>query len=236
VDVRGTGVWPKQLPELTSAQRNLRDRFMARWLEVLPQRYGVIERFNHGYPLASARIGRTLEIGAGLGEHYRYEKPDGEYYAVELREELVEALRTKHPGITALVGDCQARLPFNDGFFDRILAIHVLEHLNDLPRALNEVARLLAPSGTFVTVIPCEGGLAYTLARRVSAQRVFEREFGMPYEWLIRSEHLNVPWEIESELRKRFRITDTRYFPFRVPSVSLNLVVGLTMEQLRPTA
>ena len=58
--------WPKQLPVLTDEQERVRDDFMAYWHEVLPNRYGVIERFNHGWPAKTARPGeRTLEIGAG---------------------------------------------------------------------------------------------------------------------------------------------------------------------------
>ena len=233
VDPRGTGVWPKRLPQLTDEQRRVRDQFMTRWLEVLPNRYGLIERFNHSYPLEGDATGRTLEIGAGLGEHLRYEDLSRqEYYAVELREELAEAIRERHPSVEAIVADCQERLPFNDAYFDRVLAVHVLEHLPDLPRALDEIQRVLAPGGRFHAVIPCEGGLAYSLARRVSAQRLFEKEFDMSYEWLIRSEHVNVPWEILLELRKRFRLVGSRYFPFRVRSVTLNLVIGLKLERL----
>jgi SAM-dependent methyltransferase len=207
---------------------------MARWLEFLPSRGGFIERFNHGYPASgSAAAGRTLEIGAGLGAHLRYESLERqEYYALELREELAATITERFPGVTALVADCQQRLPFEDGFFDRVLAIHVLEHLPDLPAALDEIVRVLAPDGNFVVVIPCEGGLVYSLARRVSSQRLFEREFDRDYDWYIRSEHINLPWEIESELNKRFRITESRYFPFWIPSVKLNLVIGLKMRPL----
>jgi SAM-dependent methyltransferase len=233
VDPRGTGAWPKYLPEFTDEQRRVRDAFMARWLEVLPSRYGLIERFNHTYPVEPGASGRTLEIGAGLGEHLRYEDLSRQdYHAVELRGELVEVIRERYPGVTAIAADCQERLPFDDGYFDRVLAVHVLEHLPDLPRALDEIARVLAPGGKFHAVIPCEGGLAYSVARRISAQRVFEQELGMSYEWLIRSEHVNVPWEILMELRKRFRLVHSRYFPFRVPSVALNLAIGLTLEPL----
>jgi SAM-dependent methyltransferase len=233
VDPRGTGGWPKRLPQLTDEQRRVRDQFMTRWLEVLPNRYGLIERFNHRYPLDGNTTGRTLELGAGLGEHLRYEDLSRqEYYAVELREELAEAIRDRYPSVEAIVADCQERLPFNDAYFDRVLAVHVLEHLPDLPRALDEIQRVLAPGGRFHAVIPCEGGLAYSLARRISAQRLFEKEFDMSYEWLIRSEHVNVPWEILLELRKRFRLVRSRYFPFRVRSVTPNLVIGLTLERL----
>jgi ubiquinone/menaquinone biosynthesis C-methylase UbiE len=34
-------------------------------------------------------------------------------------------------------------MPFEDGYFDRVIAIHVLEHLPDLPRALREISRLM---------------------------------------------------------------------------------------------
>lgn len=233
VDPRGTGTWPKVLPELTEEQRQIRDAFMARWLEVLPSRYGMIERFNHTYPAVADPAGRTLEIGAGLGEHLRYEDlTRQEYHAVELREELAAAMRNRYPGVNAIAADCQERLPFDEGWFDRVLAVHVLEHLPRLTDALDEIARVLAPDGRLFAVIPCEGGLAYSLARRISAQRIFEREFGMSYEWLIRTEHINVPWEIMMELRKRFRIVESSYFPLRLPLVALNLVIGLTLEPL----
>jgi SAM-dependent methyltransferase len=233
-DVRGTGSWPKRLPAFTEDEQGVRDAFMARWLEYLPRRGGFVERFNHGYPLRGGRgARRTLEIGAGLGEHIRYENLEHqEYYAVELREGLAESMGASFPTVTTLVADCQKRLPFDDGFFDRVLAIHVLEHLPDLPAALDEVARLLAFDGRFVAVIPCEGGLVYSLARRLTSQRLFEREFGRDYDWFIRYEHINLPWEIKGELEKRFRVVDARYFPFLIPSVKVNLVIGLTMHPL----
>ena len=55
-------------------------------------------------------------------------------------------------------------------------------------------------NGRFIAVIPCEGGLAYWMARRLSAQRIFERRYGTSYKWCIRSEHINVPREIRAEL------------------------------------
>lgn len=233
-DVRGTGIWPKQLPTFTEEEQRVRDAFMARWLEYLPRRGGFVERFNHGYALRSGKKARrTLEIGAGLGEHIRFETLEHQQYvAAELREELAEGLAARFPTVNVLVADCQKRLPFEDGHFDRVLAIHVLEHLPNLPAALDEVARLLAPDGEFVAVIPCEGGRVYSLARRLTSKRLFEREFGRDYDWFIRHEHINLPWEITSELTRRFRIGDSRHFPLRIPSVEVNLVIGLTMYPL----
>lgn len=222
--------WPKALPELTAEQQRVRDDFMRYWHEQLPSRYGLIERFNHGWP-ARRGHGRTLEIGAGLGEHIRWETNTRGYVAVELREEMAARLRKAHPTVEAVVADCQERLPFPDGSFDRVLAIHVLEHLPNLPAALAEIRRVLRRGGCLLVVIPCEGGLAYGLARRVSAERMFVRRYRMPYDWCIRSEHINVPAEIRAELALDFRQVASRWFPLVVPSVELNLVLGL---ELRP--
>ena len=63
------GKWPKTFPPLTVEQERIRDDFMRHWHEVLPRRYGVVERFSHGYVVDHAPPGfaRTLEVGAGLG-------------------------------------------------------------------------------------------------------------------------------------------------------------------------
>lgn len=41
------------------------------------------------------------------------------------------------------------RMPFEDGAFDAVLCVDVLEHVADLDRVLAEVARVLAPGGRF---------------------------------------------------------------------------------------
>ena len=129
--------WPKTFPSLTPEQQRISDDFMKHWHEVLPNKFGVIDRFNHSYPVthAPAAFSRTLEIGAGIGEHLKYEKltPEQEsaYHALELRENMSAAIRERFPNVQTVTGDCQARLPHPDGYFDRILAIHVLEHLGE---------------------------------------------------------------------------------------------------------
>jgi SAM-dependent methyltransferase len=229
--------WPKQLPRLTAEQKRIRDDFMCYWHEVLPRRYRALEQFNHGWPARTARPGeRTLEIGAGLGEHVEAE-PDfakEHYVAVELRPELAARVRERDPRIEVVVGDCQQRMPFEDDSFDRVLAVHVLEHLPNLPAALAEVSRVLRPSGRFVVVIPCEGGLAYSIGRRLTAERLFRRRYHMGYRWCIESEHVNRPGEILEECGRLFDVVDRSYFPLRVPSDNLNLVIGLEFAPRGP--
>jgi len=224
--------WPKKLPQLSPEQERIRDDFMRNWHEVLPNHYFIIERFNHGYAARSGLAGaKTLEIGAGLGEHLEFEAGQEEnYWAVELRGEMAEIIRRRYPQVHTIVGDCQQRLPLEDASFDRVLAIHVLEHLPDLPSAIAETRRVIKDQGRFVVLIPCEGGLAYGLARRISAQRIFERRYKVSYDWCIQSEHLNVPHEIIAELTEHFEIVERRYWPLRVPITTANLVIGLTLR------
>jgi SAM-dependent methyltransferase len=224
--------FPKTLPNLTEEQEWIRDDFMNYWHQVLPKRYGIIESFNHGYPLRSfsPQVRRTLEIGCGRGEHLRYENLSiQEYFALELRPTMAEAISRYYPEIKLVIGDCQQRSQFPDQYFERVLAIHVLEHLPDLPKALDEIKRILKPQGLFSVVIPCEGGWAYSLARNISTRRIFENRYKQSFDWLVACEHINLPQEIIPELQQRFSIIHRSFFPFLIPSINLNLCIGLTL-------
>jgi SAM-dependent methyltransferase len=221
--------WPKTVARLTDEQRYIQDDWLRRFHERLHVEHRRVLRFNHGYTARSARAGRTLEIGAGLGEHLRYEDlSTQEYHAVELRESMAAAIRRDFPSAITVVADCQKRLPYADADFDRAIAIHVLEHLPNLPVALEEIARLLKPGGVFSVVIPCEGGLGYGMGRRVTSQRAFERRYRTSYSWFIENEHVNQAHEILSELRNHFDVADITYFPSRIPLIDVNLLIGVT--------
>ncbi|WP_040615169.1 hypothetical protein [Rickettsiella grylli] len=48
--------------------------------------------------------------------------------------------------------------------------------------------------------IPCEDGWAYTLARKISGQRIFEKKYKQSYRWFIEREQVNVPTELSKKL------------------------------------
>lgn len=225
--------WPKTVPPLDDEQRRISDDFMRAWHEELPAKYGRIERFNHGYPLEflpeKPRF-RTIEIGAGIGAHIGYEDlTRQEYHAVEIRQNMIDELKRRFPQVHAVKADCQDRLPFEDGYFDRAVVVHVLEHLPDLPRCLDEIRRVLRPGALFSIVIPCDPGLIYELCRKISAERLFKRRYGLPYGWLIRREHINTPKEILHLLNERFEEVERTYFPLAfLPAVNANLRIGAT--------
>lgn len=226
--------WPKKLPEFTPEQKRIRSEFMECWHEVLPAKYGILEKFNHGFPVQEKNNTpkmKTLEIGAGLGEHINYENlSDQEYFAVELRGNMAKRISIKYPAVNVVIGDAQ-NLPFKSDYFDRVLAIHVLEHLPDLPCAIHEVNRVLKKNrgAQFCALIPLEGSFVYSFTRNISARRIFEKRFKQSYDWVIKSEHINLPDEIFIELKKFFNVKKIKYFPFNVPLKAINLCIGIIM-------
>jgi len=226
------GKWPKKIPELSEKQKSIREDFMKYWHEVLPNKYQFVERFSQVYPVKNCRkTGRVLEIGAGLGEHISYEDLSRqEYFALELRPKMAEVIKNRFPEVKVVVSDCQKKIDFPNGYFDKILAIHILEHLPLLPATLKEVHRLLKPDGEFCVVLPCEGGFLYSLARKVTTQRIFKKRYNMKMNWLVKSEHVNEPREVAKELKKFFHVSHRSFYPFKIPAVNLNLVLGLVLK------
>lgn len=228
--------WPKSLPVLNAEQKRIREDFYNVWLTELPKRYGIVEWFNHTYALRSLKLLsapiRTLDIGAGRGEHLEYEDlSQQEYTALELRPALAQQIKERFPLAKTMVGDIQDHLEVAEGTFNRILAIHVLEHLPVLPKALDEIHRLLSPEGFFSVLIPCDPGFAYELARNISARRIFEKHYKQSYDWFIACEHINMPHEIIGQLEQQFEIVHQTYFPLFVPVTPPNLIIGMTLKR-----
>ena len=222
--------WPKQPPPLTAEQERAREAFVALWHQQLPSRYSVIERFNHGSvsKLPVKPGSRTLEVGAGLGAHGKFEDLERQdYYCLEYREEFCQSLREQFPDDHVVCGSIEERQVWPDQFFDRVVVIHVLEHLRNLPLALAEMHRLLKPDGYLDVVMPCEGTLAYSLARKISAERLFRKNFHMDYTPIIRNEHVSTLTELVQEMEPWFQTTWREYFPLPVPVAALNLVVAV---------
>ena len=69
--------WPKVLPPLTPEQKIRSDEFMKLWHEVLASkpRYGLIERFNHNFPVrhSPADFRTTLEVGIYQALRFDYD-------------------------------------------------------------------------------------------------------------------------------------------------------------------
>jgi ubiquinone/menaquinone biosynthesis C-methylase UbiE len=98
--------------------------------------------------LAKAR-GRVLELGAGTGLNLPHYPPQLELLVLtEPEEPMRRRLRERADGrAVTIVAAPAERLPFEDASFDTVVATLTLCTVDDLPRALAEARRVLAPGG-----------------------------------------------------------------------------------------
>lgn len=61
--------------------------------------------------------------------------------------------RQAYPGVD-VVTDLEGPLPIDDDAFDHVFAIHVLEHIRDLVGLMNELHRILRPTGVLHVLTP----------------------------------------------------------------------------------
>ena len=107
-----------------------------------------IVRFLRG-PLAACR-GRVLDVGAGAAPWREFLPAGVEYLGVDIGSAADFGMRT-HPDIVYYDGNI---LPFENGSFDQVLCVEVLEHVPDPTAFLAEIRRVVKAGGTLILTIP----------------------------------------------------------------------------------
>jgi SAM-dependent methyltransferase len=112
--------------------------------------------------LRGTHAGRLLEIGYGSGVFL----PELAKYAAELYgidphpfAENVSRVLAQHGVQAKLVGGTATSMPYEDGFFQIVVAVSALEFIDDLWDVCREVKRVLAPSGIFAVVTPAHSAM-----------------------------------------------------------------------------
>ncbi len=128
----------------------------------LPFLYRKLRRFElNRYEMASRSApggDRALDIGCGDGDlMLRLKDKYQEVWGVDIAQSRIDRVKKKAesiPGLCAKVDDANGRLDFEDGYFDTITAVSLLEHVFDPYFFVSECHRLLRQGGTLIVQVP----------------------------------------------------------------------------------
>ena len=96
---------------------------------------------------------RVLDLGCRTGALTRAYSEGNDVTGVDIDREAM-AMAERDLGIRTVWADVDEPLPFDDGAFDVAVAGELLEHVRHPDALVAEVARVLAPGGTFVASTP----------------------------------------------------------------------------------
>jgi SAM-dependent methyltransferase len=181
---------------------------------------------------------KVLEIGPGAINHSPYWKNrPAKYVVADIRQEMLEKatkrlqeLEIEHESVM-LNREDRGELPFADDEFDVILTFYSLEHLYPFQPYLEGMLRVLKPGGQIVGAIPAEGGLGWGLGRYLTSRRWLKKNTQINPDKIICWEHPMFTDEILSRLDNSMRQRRLGFWPFRLPSIDLNLVVRFLYEK-----
>lgn len=112
---------------------------------------------------------QILEVGCGKGRNAEVlqKRWKAKVIGIDVSPEIIETAKRLHPTVEFQVMSLEA-LDFPAQSFDRIYGLDVLEHVDDLEKSADEIARVLKTQGTLVVTVPAEKSEQWLLKVRPS--------------------------------------------------------------------
>lgn len=95
---------------------------------------------------------RILDVGCGTGANLKMLSRFGDAEGVDVSQDAIDFCRER--GLTNVKLGAAEELPYNDGTFDLVTALDVVEHLDDDVGGLREMRRVLRPRGHALIFVP----------------------------------------------------------------------------------
>jgi SAM-dependent methyltransferase len=117
-----------------------------------------------------------LDYGCGVGAWFpllSHVFPDADIYGVDISKTAIDKARSRFPGYHLESFD-GLTAPFSDSQFDLVFTYHVLEHVDDIDRSINDISRMLKTGGYAVIIFPCgnEGSFLDRTMRLISNSKL----------------------------------------------------------------
>jgi ubiquinone/menaquinone biosynthesis C-methylase UbiE len=97
--------------------------------------------------------GRLLEVGSGMGHLVGDLEDTFETYGMDLNHWAVKQSKAVINKTNLQTASAQ-ELPFKDGAFNVVIIKHIVEHLPDPQKAINEIGRVTEKGGTLILATP----------------------------------------------------------------------------------
>lgn len=100
----------------------------------------------------SGKSSKILDAGCGTGINLKYGQKFGDAYGLDISRDALRFSRNR--GLSYLICGSADRLPFEDDLFDFVLALDVIEHIEEDLFAIREFNRVLKPGGSLIITVP----------------------------------------------------------------------------------
>jgi ubiquinone/menaquinone biosynthesis C-methylase UbiE len=170
--------------------------------------------------MGSDRFPRLLELGYGSGVFLpELARHGSELAGVDVHDKMKEVTSALEAnGVKAtLKQGVGERLPFDDASFDGIVAVSVLEFVDDMDQTAQELRRVLAPGGSLFVITPGKSPVV-DLGLRLLTGKSAKQDFGNKRERVIPA------------LERTFRVEKRIDYPKVAPGVKLYTALRLTRE------
>lgn len=220
------------------------ERWIRAWEDMVKRGWVIYERpLYRAFSLSGHRKVRSLmgrlhvappfvvDLGCGEGR-LKDVLGDVEYVGIDLNASFLARLKRRHPNALAIQADL-TNLPVATGVVDCCVSAHVLEHLYLLAESFEEVRRILTPGGAFIFSIPTEGGLGWSLGRRIVTGPRLRRDYDLDVEQVMAIEHINDARRVLRIARLYFRLSSQAFAPFPfLPVAAVNNSITVRAERL----
>ena len=99
------------------------------------------------------RGGRLLEVGSGMGHLVGQLEDTFETYGMDLNHWAVKQSKSAIDKTNLQTASAQ-ELPFREGAFNVVIIKHIVEHLPDPQKAIQEIGRVTEPGGILILATP----------------------------------------------------------------------------------
>ena len=120
--------------------------------------------------------GTILEAGCGTGGNFATLARRGHITAFDPHIDALAFAQNRHPEVDIRQGALPSELPYDEGSFDLVAALDVLEHVEDDRSSAHSLVSLVRPGGWLLVTVPAHQALWGSHDRRLHHRRRYGRQ------------------------------------------------------------